>query len=171
VPIIDPNSPELVAARKALPATQPAPAAAAAAPAAPEVPQASSVVAWPLHGTITTLFGVPELPYQAIHTGLDISDGKRPGTTPIKAFRQGKVLQTLTTGGLGNHVIVDHGNGVTSVYGHLNSISVQVGQTVDTTTILGYEGTTGVSTGSHLHFEIRVNGQATDPHQFISGQP
>ena len=68
-------------------------------------------------------------------------------------------------------MIVDHGNGVTSVYGHLARISVSVGQEVDSSSVLGYEGTTGVSTGVHLHFEIRVNGQAANPHQFISGQP
>jgi len=89
----------------------------------------------------------------------------------VKAFRSGKVIGAETTGGLGNHVIVDHGNGVTSVYGHLAKITVSVGQNVDTTTVLGIEGSTGVSTGPHVHFEIRVNGQATNPHQFISGQP
>jgi len=165
VPVIDPNSPELLAAKQALPAT------AASSQTAQAAPPASALALWPIHGMVTTQFGVPELPYQAIHTGLDISDGKRSGITPIKAFRQGTVVQTLSTGGLGNHVVVDHGNGVTSVYGHLASIAVQVGQQVDTTTTLGFEGTTGVSTGPHLHFEIRVNGQATDPHQFISGQP
>jgi murein DD-endopeptidase MepM/ murein hydrolase activator NlpD len=72
---------------------------------------------------------------------------------------------------LGNHVVVDHGNGVTSVYGHLDSTAVAIGQQVDLNTILGYEGTTGVSTGVHLHFEIRVQGQAADPRQFISGSP
>lgn len=168
VPVIDPNSPELLAAIQALPAT---PAKAQAAQTAPTAAPVSSLAIWPIHGMVTTQFGVPELPYQAIHTGLDISDGKRSGITPIKAFRQGTVAQVLSTGGLGNHVVVDHGNGVTSVYGHLASISVQVGQAVDTNTTIGLEGTTGVSTGPHLHFEIRVNGQATDPHQFISGQP
>jgi murein DD-endopeptidase MepM/ murein hydrolase activator NlpD len=157
VPIIDPRSPALVAAKEALPAK-----------AAPEVPIEA---VWPMHGQITTPFGVPEWPYQAVHTGLDISDGQPAGTTPVKAFRKGKVITAERSGGLGNHVVVDHGSGVTSVYGHFALIAVQVGQTVDVTTILGYEGSTGVSTGPHLHFEIRVNGQATDPHQFINGQP
>lgn len=159
VPIIDPQSPALLAAKQALPAitTQPS-------------PQPDEAL-WPLHGKITTEFGVPELPYQAKHTGLDISDGNYTGTTPITAFRRGQVIQVETKGGLGYHVVVDHGSGVTSVYGHLASIAVQVGQPVDTNTIVGYEGSTGVSTGPHLHFEIRVNDQVTDPHQFISGQP
>jgi hypothetical protein len=169
VPTINPNSPELAAARAAMVATQPAAAAATAATAAVPVSVAAQ---WPIHGVITTLFGVPELPYQAIHTGLDISDGKAPGTTPIHPFKPGTVSDVIhSSAGLGNHVVIDHGNGVTSVYGHLNSTAVQIGQAVDESTIIGYEGTTGVSTGTHLHFEIRVNGQATDPHNFISGQP
>jgi hypothetical protein len=145
-------------------------------PAAKPSNQAASIsdagTQWPIHGTITTQFGVPELPYQAIHTGLDISDGKYAGITPIRAFKPGQVVQVIhSKAGLGNHVVIDHGGGVTSVYGHLNSTSVQVGQTVDKNTVIGYEGTTGASTGPHLHFEIRVNGQPVNPHQFISGQP
>jgi murein DD-endopeptidase MepM/ murein hydrolase activator NlpD len=166
VPIIKPDSPDLIAAREALPATlHPAPT--------PEQPAPAPVVVamWPIHGVITTEFGVPEPPYQAVHTGIDISDAARSGVTPVHAYRQGKVIATEHTGGLGNHVIVDHGNGVTSVYGHLAFISVTVGQLVDTNTTLGLEGTTGVSTGVHVHFEIRVNGQATNPHLFISGTP
>ncbi len=162
VPIIDPNSPELQAARKALPATQ---------IATETTSQAESLSAWPLHGQITTQFGEPGPLYHPVHTGVDISDDERAGVTPVKSFRQGHVIEISQSGGLGNHVVVDHGSGVTSVYGHLASISVVVGQDVDTNTILGYEGTTGVSTGVHLHFEIRVNGQATDPHLFINGQP
>lgn len=164
VPVIDPSSPELAQAKAALSTAPPAAPAAAATPPAP-------VAIWPIHGMITTQFGEPEPPYQPIHTGIDISDGKRAGITPIKAFRAGRVIDVEHTGGLGNHVVIDHGSGVTSVYGHLNSISVSVGQVVDTSTTVGFEGTTGVSTGPHLHFEIRVNGQATDPHQFIPGQP
>jgi len=163
VPIIDPRAPEVQAAKEALPA-QPVATAAAVTPSPPQA-------VWPIHGMITTPFGVPEWPYQAVHTGLDISDGKPAGTTAIVAFRHGTVITAERSGGLGNHVVIDHGSGVTSVYGHLNSITVSVGQMVDIATIIGYEGTTGVSTGPHLHFEIRVNGQATDPHQFIVGQP
>lgn len=164
VPIIDPDSPELVAAIAALPPTkdngqQP-------------VPNSNIGPAWPIHGVITTEFGVAHWPYQPTHTGLDISDAKAPGITPVRPFRPGKVAEVVhSNSGLGNHVVVDHGNGVTSVYAHLASTSVQVGQAVDLATILGLEGTTGLSTGTHLHFEIRVNGQAANPHQFISGQP
>lgn len=160
VPVIDPASPDLAKAKAALAAAKPSPKA----PAAPQ-----SI--WPIHGAITTEFGVPEPPYQPIHTGIDISDGEPSGITPVKAFRAGRVIDVEHSGGLGNHVVVDHGSGVTSVYGHLYSIAVSVGQEVDTTTTLGLEGTTGVSTGPHVHFEVRVNGAATNPHDFVPGHP
>lgn len=170
VPVINPNSPALKSALAALPPTPPPAQTAAAGPAAVR-PTSAVVVQWPIHGIITTEFGVPEPPYEPIHTGIDISDGKPAGVTPVRPFRAGTVIGTDTTGGLGNHVTVDHGNGVTSVYGHLARVTVTVGQAVDTNSILGYEGSTGVSTGPHVHFEIRVNGEATNPHQFIPGEP
>jgi murein DD-endopeptidase MepM/ murein hydrolase activator NlpD len=162
VPTIDPKSPALLKAQKAMSATAPS----AGHPTQNVKPQ------WPLHGMITTLFGEPEPPYQAVHTGLDISDGLAPGITPIKPFKPGKVVEVIHSAlGLGNHVVIDHGSGVTSVYAHLNSISVKKGQQVSEKTVVGFEGTTGASTGTHLHFEIRVNGQAADPLKFIAGRP
>jgi hypothetical protein len=134
--------------------------------------QNDTTPSWPIHGIITTEFGVPEWPYQPIHTGIDISDGARPGVTPIHPFKPGRVIDVIhSSSGLGNHVVVDHGNGLTSVYGHMHSTSVQIGQIVDKSTVLGYEGSTGVSTGTHVHFEIRVNGSVVNPHLYISGQP
>ncbi|HEX5797473.1 MAG TPA: M23 family metallopeptidase [Candidatus Saccharimonadales bacterium] len=162
VPIIDPNSPELRAALASLPPAREARAHSARG-------QNDSGPVWPMHGKVTTEFGVYHQPYQATHTGLDISDGKPAGSTPVKPFRPGKVIEVIHSyQGLGHHVIVDHGNGVTSVYAHLSSISVNVGQEVTLATVIGVVGSTGVSTGPHLHFEIRVNGQAADPRQFIS---
>jgi hypothetical protein len=159
VPIIDPNDPALEAAKKALPAVM---------PTAEQAPQEAQ---WPIHGEITTYFGEKGRYYHPTHTGIDISDGQPSGVTPIHPFRSGKVIVVTRTSGLGNHVIIDHGNGITSVYGHMYSVAVKEGQDVDTSTVLGREGTTGVSTGPHLHFEIRVNGQATDPRGFIAGRP
>lgn len=127
---------------------------------------------WPVHGRVTTLFGVPHWPYQPTHTGIDISDGSGPGITPVKPFRPGTVIDTVTTSkGLGNHVVVDHGDGLTSVYAHLHTISVQKGQAVGYDTILGLVGSTGASTGAHLHFEIRLNGQPVNPYLYVVGQP
>jgi peptidase M23-like protein len=163
VPIIDPDSAELQTALSALPPTQNAGQAASGSSSGPM---------WPMRGMITTEFGVAHWPFQRTHTGMDISDGQRSGVTPVKPFRPGRVIDIVHSNrGLGNHVVVDHGNGVTSVYAHLSSISVNVSQEVSLDTVLGLEGSTGASTGTHLHFEIRVNGQAANPRQFISGQP
>lgn len=168
---VDKTPVPVIASVDAMPAAQ-QPAVAPALASAPAVSRIDPAPQWPIHGAITTLFGVPELPYERIHTGLDISDGRSPGITPIKPFEPGIVVQVIHSyAGLGNHIVVDHGSGVTSVYGHLSSAAVQVGQRVDENTVLGYEGATGAATGTHLHFEIRVNGQAVDPHKFINGQP
>lgn len=163
VPIIAPNSPELQAALAAIPPSAPEPST---------VVQNNSGSIWPIHGRITADFGVSHRPYQHTHTGLDISNGQPVGTTPVHPFRSGKVIEVVhSRKGLGNHVIVDHGGGITSVYAHLHSISANVGQEVDHSTTVGFVGTTGLSTGPHLHFEIRVNGKAADPKKFITGRP
>lgn len=160
VPIIDPDSAELKTAVAALPPKKPT---SQVAPQDDQGPQ------WPIHGRVTTEFGVNHWPFQHTHTGIDISNGHG---AEIKPFRPGRVIEAVHSNrGLGNHVIVDHGNGVVSVYAHLASISVSEGQNVGLGTTLGREGTTGVSTGNHLHFEIRVHGQAANPRQFIDGQP
>ncbi len=123
---------------------------------------------WPLRGEVTTLFGVPHWPFQPTHTGLDISSGQPSGVTPIKPFRSGIVIETVYSAyGLGNYVVVDHGGGLTSVYAHLAAISVRAGQEVDTQSVLGYEGSTGASTGTHLHFEVRQDGQSVNPMRYI----
>jgi murein DD-endopeptidase MepM/ murein hydrolase activator NlpD len=127
---------------------------------------------WPIHGIITEEFGVPHMPYQPIHTGIDISDAAAPGVTPIKPFKPGRVIAVVHSySGFGNHVIVDHGGGLLSLYGHMYSTAVRVGQMVDENTTLGLEGSTGVSTGVHVHFEIDLNGQPVDPHRYVAGQP
>lgn len=170
VPLIDPNSPDLKTALSALP---PIPVQSSANNMSENLKTTKDDEAkWPLHGKVTTLFGVVHWPYQPTHTGIDISDGQKSGVTPVYSYRNGKVVEIINSKqGLGKHVIVDHGSGVMSVYGHLASISVQKGQDVTKYSILGKEGSTGVSTGTHLHFEIRVNGRATNPRQFIRGNP
>jgi murein DD-endopeptidase MepM/ murein hydrolase activator NlpD len=123
---------------------------------------------WPLHGAITNPFGVSDWPYETVHTGIDISDGTAPGSTPVRPFLPGRVIEVISSySGLGNHIVIDNGGGVTSVYGHLNSVSVSMGQTVDEHTVLGYEGTTGASTGTHLHFEIHVNSVPVNPLNYL----
>jgi murein DD-endopeptidase MepM/ murein hydrolase activator NlpD len=81
------------------------------------------------------------------------------------------IVVIRSNSGFGNHVIVDHGNGLTSLYGHMYATAVQVGQVVDKNTVLGYEGTTGASTGVHVHFEIDLNSQPVNPHLYVTGHP
>lgn len=127
---------------------------------------------WPIHGLVTTQFGVPHRPWQDRHTGIDISSRARSGVTPVTVFREGTVIKTIRQySSYGYHVIVDHGNGLTSLYGHLSSISVIEGQHVRPGDMIGREGSTGASTGTHLHFEIRLNGTPVNPRQYFSDNP
>ena len=89
----------------------------------------------------------------------------------IKPIKPGTVVDVVHSNrGLGNYVIIDHGNGLSSVYGHMFSTQVQIGQAVNKDSVIGFEGSTGASTGPHVHLEVRVNGQPTDPLQYIGNQ-
>lgn len=153
------------------------PALKAETPSKPQVASAQTAPApspgvWPVKGYVTTEFGVPHRPYQPRHTGMDISSHLPNGRAAITPFREGVVTQVIRSSrGLGNHVIVDHGGGVTSYYCHLSSIAVREGQTVKPGDTIGNEGRTGTATGPHLHFEIRQNGAPVNPRTFITGNP
>lgn len=120
---------------------------------------------WPASGPITSPFGYRSDPYgdtggSEFHTGLDI--GAPMGST-VTATASGTVIYAAWYGGYGNAIIIDHGNGVSSLYGHLSQIFVADHQEVQQGQAIGAVGSTGRSTGPHLHFEIRVNGQPVDP--------
>ncbi|HSX29549.1 MAG TPA: M23 family metallopeptidase [Candidatus Saccharimonadales bacterium] len=167
-PVIDPS------AKVALIADT-APAEATVQPVTPTaapVAAGDNTPSWPIHGAITTLFGVPHWPYQPTHTGIDISDGMPAGVTHVMPYRPGRVVEVIwSNAGLGNHVTIDHGDGIKSVYGHMATILVQTGQEVTKSTTLGLEGSTGASTGPHVHFELWVNGQVVDPLLYVPGRP
>jgi murein DD-endopeptidase MepM/ murein hydrolase activator NlpD len=95
-----------------------------------------------------------------MHEGIDIA---APTGTPIRAADSGSVEIAGYEGGYGNYTCIEHGGGLATCYAHQNSIGVSVGQTVAQAQIIGTVGSTGHSTGPHLHFEVRVNGQAVDP--------
>jgi murein DD-endopeptidase MepM/ murein hydrolase activator NlpD len=102
------------------------------------------------------------------HKGIDIT---KPGCygEPIVASAAGTVITAANTGnGYGNHVIIDHGNGIATLYGHCSSLAVSAGDTVEQGQVIGYIGATGYAYGNHLHFEVRVNGQHTDPMNYVS---
>ena len=101
-----------------------------------------------------------------IHGGLDIGAGMGAS---IVAAGAGDVIYAGANGGYGNCVMIDHGNGVVTVYAHMSSIGVSYGQYVTAGQYVGAVGSTGVSTGPHCHFEIRINGAQTDPAAYFSG--
>jgi murein DD-endopeptidase MepM/ murein hydrolase activator NlpD len=108
------------------------------------------------------------------HTGLDLAG---PMGAPIHAAADGVVLlasasvdQTGKLVGYGNYVVIAHPDGFVTVYGHLQSIAVKAGQVVHQGQIVGYQGSTGWSTGPHLHFEIRHRGDWMDPAAYLAGQ-
>ncbi len=117
----------------------------------------------PVDGRITSNFGYrmhPILGKRKMHTGLDMGS---PSGTPIKAAAGGVVIYAARYGGYGNCVMIDHGDGVVSLYGHCSSLAVSNGQKVNQGETIAYVGSTGLSTGPHLHFEVRKNGVPTNP--------
>ena len=128
-------------------------------------------VAYPIQGRITSPFGWRTHPIfnsKSFHSGVDIGG---PNLGAIRASNSGKVIYSGWYGGYGKVVIIEHGivNGkpITTLYAHMNTIKVSNGQRVSKGDVVGYEGTTGYSTGPHCHFEVRVNGQPNNPLNYI----
>jgi murein DD-endopeptidase MepM/ murein hydrolase activator NlpD len=117
----------------------------------------SGQLSWPVSVPITSPFGWR---WGRMHEGIDL--GAAYGT-PIAAAAAGTLIYAGWLGGYGNLTVIDHGGGLATAYGHQSRIAVSVGQQVARGEIIGYVGSTGHSTGPHLHFEVRVNGQAVDP--------
>lgn len=122
---------------------------------------------WPVQGEITSRFGWRNSPWgdgSEFHPGIDIANSME---TPIVATADGEVVQTGASGGYGNIVKIDHGDGIETIYGHNSRIAVSVGQSVQKGQVIAYLGNTGRSTGPHAHYEVRVNGNAVDPVSFL----
>ncbi len=122
---------------------------------------------WPVSGyyTITSRFGYRTHPITGIyklHTGVDIA-GAGIGGKPILAANGGTVIKAGYNRGYGNYVVIDHGGGYSTLYGHASRLNVSAGQKVSRGDTLGFVGSTGYSTGNHLHFEIMQNGEYTNP--------
>ena len=121
----------------------------------------------PTGGPTTSGFGSryhPILHYTRMHSGLDFGGGYG---APVYAAASGVVIGASTRGGYGNCIIIDHGNGRSTVYGHLSRIMVSEGQTVTSHQRIGSIGASGLATGPHLHFEIRINGKAVNPARYL----
>ena len=122
---------------------------------------------WPAKGVISSTFGARQDPVYgggAFHEGVDIANDT--GTT-IVATAAGTVTYAAYAGGYGNLIEIDHGNGFITKYGHNSALLVQAGMTVKKGQSIALMGSTGKSTGSHVHYEVRVNGVATDPLLFL----
>lgn len=127
----------------------------------------SGNLAMPLKAQITSPFGWRRHPIFGVrkfHTGIDLAG---PNRSQIRAADSGSVLFTGWYGGYGKVVIVSHGNDMATLYAHLSRAAVAVGDNVSKGDVIGYEGTTGFSTGPHLHFEVRVNGKPNNPLNYL----
>ena len=132
---------------------------------------ANGTFIWPVPDCtlLTSRFGYrmhPILGYERFHAGVDI--GAKAGDTII-ASDGGTVAVAEYSDSYGNYVLINHGNGYTTLYAHMSSMAVEAGQAVEQGDTLGYVGSTGWSTGPHLHFEIRYNDEKTDPEAYFTG--
>ena len=122
---------------------------------------------WPVQGLVTGSFGERIDPFNgegAFHSGVDI--GSSYGA-PIVAPADGMVTLTDTMGGYGKTIMIDHGNGISTRYGHLSGFAVTAGQRVQRGDVIGYVGESGRSTGPHLHYEVRINDTPVNPYKYL----
>ncbi len=124
---------------------------------------------WPIMGPITSSFGQREDPIQGngegeFHTGIDIS---APNGVPIRATGDGTVQEAQMSNGYGREVVIDHGHGVETVYGHMSGFAVIAGETVVRGQVIGFVGHSGRTTGSHLHYEVRIHNTPVNPHKYL----
>ena len=121
----------------------------------------SSGLIWPVQGAVTSGFGMR---WGRMHDGIDIAV---PTGTPVHAAAAGIVIYASWMTGYGNLVVIDHGNGLATAYAHNSSLVVTVGQHVEQGRTISLSGSTGNSTGPHVHFEVRVNGVPVDPLRYL----
>lgn len=129
--------------------------------------QGSGQFIWPVNGPITSPFGYrmhPIFGRMIGHTGIDIGVGSG---TPVHAADSGVVVDAGWMGGYGYAVLIDHGNGFATLYGHNESLVASAGQRVSQGQVIAYSGSTGNSTGPHVHFEVRLNGEPVDPMGYL----
>jgi murein DD-endopeptidase MepM/ murein hydrolase activator NlpD len=128
---------------------------------APTGSVSSSGFAWPVHVILTSGYGWR---WGRMHEGIDLAV---PNGTPVVASAAGTVIVAGWMGGYGNLVVIDHGGGISTAYGHNTTVTVGAGQQVMQGQLIAYSGNTGHSTGPHVHFEVRVNGGAVDPMGYL----
>ena len=127
----------------------------------------SGALIWPVNGVVTSPYGYRTHPIfgtTIYHSGIDI--GVDYGT-PVHAADGGVVVEAGWISGYGYAVIIDHGNGLSTLYGHNQELAVSEGQSVSQGQVIAYAGSTGYSTGPHVHFEVRANGDPVDPSAYL----
>ncbi|MBA2317805.1 MAG: peptidoglycan DD-metalloendopeptidase family protein [Euzebyales bacterium] len=132
-----------------------------------EAPASTGRMQRPADGPITSRYGYrvhPIFGTRRLHAGIDFGGGYG---APIYAAESGTVISAGSRGGYGNTIVVDHGGGTTTLYAHQSRFAVSGGAQVGRGQVIGYIGSTGYSTGPHLHFEVRINGAPTDPAPYL----
>jgi murein DD-endopeptidase MepM/ murein hydrolase activator NlpD len=124
---------------------------------APDSHYLTSYFGWRIH---------PIYGYEKYHSGIDI--GASYGTNVLAADGGTVIISDYDAGGYGNYVVISHGNGLTTLYGHMSTVYVSAGDTVSQGDVIGLVGSTGASTGPHLHFEVAIYGERTDPLNYVS---
>jgi murein DD-endopeptidase MepM/ murein hydrolase activator NlpD len=122
---------------------------------------------WPVQGRVTSSFGERLDPINgegAFHTGIDIATDLGD---EVRATADGTVMKAQLGNGYGREVVIDHGHGVETVYAHLSGFAVTAGQDVHRGDVIGYVGTSGRSTGPHLHYEVRIHDTPVNPHKYL----
>jgi murein DD-endopeptidase MepM/ murein hydrolase activator NlpD len=122
---------------------------------------------WPVEGRVGSSFGEREDPFNGegkFHSGVDI---EAPYGTPVRATADGDVSGASMGAGYGREIVLNHGHGFLTVYGHLSAIAVLPGQRVIRGQVIGYVGQSGRATGPHLHYEVRINNVPVNPHKYL----
>lgn len=128
-----------------------------------------SIPRWPVDGSLTSPYGIRRAGFSFdVHRGVDISV---PSGTEVRSMAPGRVAFSGVMRGYGNVVIVDHGRGLRTLYAHLSELRVRTGEELRGRPVIGLSGSTGRSTGPHLHFEIQRRGSAEDPVPLLGGMP
>ena len=123
---------------------------------------------WPMNGVVTSSFGSRSDPFSGegvFHTGMDLS---APTGTPVHVTADGVVTSAGWAGGYGKLVVVDHGNGLQTYYAHLSRFAVMAGEEVHSGQTIAYSGSTGRSTGPHMHYEVRLAGTPVNPYRYMA---
>jgi len=122
---------------------------------------------WPVQGVVTSSFGEREDPFNgegAFHKGIDIATSIG---TPVRATADGTVLIAAMASGYGREIRIDHGHGIQTIYGHMSGFAVTTGEDVKRGEIIGYVGSSGRSTGPHLHYEVLIHDTPVNPHKYL----